>query len=113
MKTTNNLKTQGFTLVEIMIVVAIIGLLAVIGIPSFMKARNKSMANSKTANCKQIEGAIAQYAMEGGCTNGQAVGWAELADYLRQTNVTDYYVGNEEVDSCSLLVGGTVSYRAR
>lgn len=110
MKTTNNLKTQGFTLVEIMIVVAIIGLLAAIGIPSFMKARNKSLTNTKTANCRQIEGAIAQYAMEEGCTNGLSVEWADIAVYLRETDVTDYEVGNEEVDSATLIVGGAVSY---
>lgn len=110
MKTTINLKTRGFTLVEIMIVVAIIGLLAAIGIPSFMKAREKSLANSKRANCRQIESAIAQYAMETGCTNGVNVEWSDIAEYLRDPDITDYEVAGKQVDPGSLIVGGNVIY---
>ncbi len=113
MKTTIHPKTQGFTLVEIMIVVAIIGLLAAIGIPSFMKARDKSLTNTRISNCRQIEGAIAQYAMEAGCTNDQPVTWENIAVYLRDTDVTDYDVAKEQIDSCSLTVGGTVAYTAK
>lgn len=113
MKTNSNLKQQGFTLVEIMIVVAVIGLLAAIGIPSFMRARDKSLNHTKIANCRQIEGAIAQYAMDEGCTNGVSVEWCSIAAYLRDGDLTDYNVGREQIDSCSLRVGATVVYRAR
>ena len=64
---------KGFTLVEIMIVVAIIGLLAAIAIPSFMRARLTSQQNACINNLRQIEGAKDQYAMENGMTNNQVI----------------------------------------
>src|SRR5437867_1853334 len=56
--------TAGFTLVEIMIVVAIIALLAAIAIPNFIKARSSSQRSACIANLKQIEGAKATWALE-------------------------------------------------
>lgn len=54
---------RGFTLVEIMIVVAIIGLLVAIAIPNFLRAREEARANSCVANLKQLEGAKERWAM--------------------------------------------------
>ena len=63
MHTKTNRKSA-FTLVEIMIVVAIIGLLAAIAIPNFVKARTTAQINACIANLKQIQGAIEQWALE-------------------------------------------------
>ena len=54
----------GFTLVEIMIVVAIIGLLASIAIPNFVKARTTAQMNACISNLRQIDGAIQLWAAE-------------------------------------------------
>ena len=60
----NNAKKAGFTLVEIMIVVAIIGLLAAIAIPNFVRARTTSQTNACINNLRQIDGAKQQWALE-------------------------------------------------
>jgi prepilin-type N-terminal cleavage/methylation domain-containing protein len=60
----NTSRKSGFTLVEIMIVVAIIGLLAAIAIPNFVKARTASQKSACIANLKQVDGAKATWALE-------------------------------------------------
>ena len=86
MKIRNN-RTAGFTLVEIMIVVAIIGLLAAIAIPNFVKARTTSQMNACINNLRQIDGAIQQWALEQKKDPTAAVVETDVTPYLKNSVV--------------------------
>ena len=75
------MKRKPFTLVEIMIVVAIIGLLAAIAIPSLINARNTTRKNACINNLREIDGAKERWALANNKTTGDAVtnGFADLA----------------------------------
>jgi len=78
-------RKQGFTLIEIMIVVLIIGMLAAIAVPSFMKARENSRKNACINNLRQIDAAKEQYAMEENLTDGSAIAdeLAGVVEYIK------------------------------
>jgi prepilin-type N-terminal cleavage/methylation domain-containing protein len=79
----NTRSQAGFTLVEIMIVVAIIGLLAAIAVPNFVRARETAQLNSILNNLRLIEGAKDQWALENKKTTGATVTSTSLEVYLR------------------------------
>src|SRR5207253_1866255 len=81
MKKTTSRKS-GFTLVEIMIVVAIIGLLAAIAIPNFINARTTAQTKACINNLRQIDGAIQQWALEQNKTGGDTTTQASIQKYL-------------------------------
>ena len=84
MKTVQNPITAGFTLVEIMIVVAIIGVLAAIAIPNYVHSRAKSQATACINNMRQIDSAVQQYAMESGKASGATITFpSDLTPYIK------------------------------
>ncbi len=78
----NRTGKAGFTLVEIMIVVAIIGLLAAIAIPNFIRARTTSQTNACINNLRQIDAGVQQWALENKQTASAAVTSANVIPYL-------------------------------
>jgi prepilin-type N-terminal cleavage/methylation domain-containing protein len=80
-------KKAGFTLVEIMIVVAIIGLLAAIAIPNFVRARTQSQLNACINNLRQLDGAVQQYALENKLASSATYALTDLKPYIKLTSV--------------------------
>jgi prepilin-type N-terminal cleavage/methylation domain-containing protein len=90
MKISSRASSNGFTLVEIMIVVAIIALLAAIAVPGFLRARKRSQASRIINDLRLIDSAVDQYAIETNKKSGDAVSVSDWTNYLKKG--TNLYV---------------------
>jgi prepilin-type N-terminal cleavage/methylation domain-containing protein len=80
-------RNRGFTLVEIMIVVAIIALLAAIAVPGFLRARKRSQASRILNDLRLIDSAVDQYAIETNKLSGATVAVTDWTNYLKKGSV--------------------------
>jgi prepilin-type N-terminal cleavage/methylation domain-containing protein len=102
-----NTKRGGFTLVEIMIVVAIIALLAAIAVPGFLRARKRSQASRILNDLRLIDSAVDQYAIETNRATGNVVNVTDWTNYLKKgsvlyntgNNILGHAYGNQTVDT--------------
>ena len=111
-------KSKGFTLVEIMIVVLIIGILLAIAIPNFMNARESSRARACVANLKQIDSAKQQYMMDNNSstfTNTDPTSAGLVGKYIRVAPACPgggtYTTGDQTISpACSLATSGSAEW---
>jgi prepilin-type N-terminal cleavage/methylation domain-containing protein len=82
-----NKNRGGFTLVEIMIVVAIIALLAAIAVPNFLRARKRSQATRILDDLRMLDNAVDQYAIETGKTSGVNPTFADIQNWVKKDTI--------------------------
>jgi prepilin-type N-terminal cleavage/methylation domain-containing protein len=105
----------GFTLVEIMIVVAIIALLATLAIPNITRARLRAQATAVKNDLQQIDAAIDQYAIEKNVATGATVSATNLAPYVKaNSRLATVLSGGSATDTLGNtitlpVVGGTLA----
>jgi len=107
MLTKLNKRRGGFTLVEIMIVVAIIALLAAIAVPGFLRARKRSQASRILNDLRMIDAAVDQYAIETNRSTNFVVGTTDWTNYLKKgsmlfntgTSLLGHAYGAQTVDT--------------
>ena len=87
-------KAAGFTLVEIMIVVAIIGLLAALAVPGMQRSRMRSQGSRIINDARQMDQAIDQWALETGQLNGNTILFPGADLYLKVAWITNDILGN-------------------
>ena len=107
-----NKRRGGFTLVEIMIVVAIIALLAAIAVPGFLRARKRSQASRILNDLRMIDSAVDQYAIETNRKTNDVVNVADWTNYLKKgsllynsgKSLLGSSYGNQTVDTIPQVV---------
>jgi len=113
-------RKSGFSLVELMVVVGIIGLAAVIAVPNFVRANSVSQKNACINNLYQIRGAIAQWSLETKAAPGATVQFSDIRAYLRSsivcpaggTNFSDSYTltDNLTLPVCKKVPAGNMAH---
>ena len=88
-------RESGFTLIEVMIVVAIIALLAAIAVPGFLRARKRSQASRIINDLRLIDSAVDQYAIENNKSSGAVVGTVDWTNYLKKG--TNLYTTGKDI----------------
>jgi len=94
MKRSHQKNRSGFTLVEIMIVVAIIGLLAALAVPGLQRSRMRSQGMRILNDARQMDQAIDQWALETGQLNGNPILFPGADLYLKVAWITNDVLGN-------------------
>src|SRR5437016_846306 len=103
-------RKEAFTLVEIMIVVAIIGLLAAIAVPSFIRARQRAQASGILNEARQVDAAKDQYALENYKIGAVVPTWEDLTPYLKagshlySSGGIDLLGNAFSINSCSVAI---------
>lgn len=96
-------KILGFTLVEIMIVVTIIGILASLAVPAFQRARWKALETSIRNNLRQIWGAAQQYMLENGVSQIAPEDYTKIFTWKAKTTGTTDTSGSENPGYTSVI----------
>lgn len=107
-----NKTTSGFTLVEIMIVVAIIALLAAIAVPNFLRARERGQATTILNDARLLDAAVDQYAIEQNKKGTDPADFSLVSSYLK-TNSRLASSGGNDIFGTAYKVGPTVADGAK
>src|SRR5262245_49027801 len=112
MHTSRLLRSRGFTLIETMIVVAIIAMLAAIATTNVLRARKRAQATKVLDDLRTLDGALDQWALENNKKAGDLAEFSDLQPYLKQQNklnLTGYDVFGQAYGPYSVDTGPKVS----